>query len=75
MWQIQFQITSLHDPKTVFFVLWCTYLNVTWSGELGNKLQQQLAHLPLVGINSAGYFYLIQSELSYLKVVQLSFDN
>ncbi len=35
--------------------------------------QRQVAHL--VGINIAGYFYLIQSELSYLKAVELPFNN
>ena len=46
---------------------------VTCSGKLGNMLQQQVAHL--VGIMSAGYFYLIQSELAYLKAVELPFSN
>ncbi len=48
----------------------CTY--VTCSGELGNKLQQQVAHLE--GINSAVYFYPIQSELFYLIAVELHFN-
>ena len=37
---------------------------VTCCGELGNMSQRQVTYL--VGINSAGYFCPIQSELSYL---------
>ncbi len=46
---------------------------VTYSGELGYMLQRQVSHS--VGINSAGYFYPIQSELFYLEAVLLPFNN
>ena len=42
----------------VYMLHFTTY--VTCSGKLGNMSQQQVAYL--VGINSAGYFYPIQSE-------------
>ncbi len=51
----------------------CKGTYVTFSCELGNKSQWQMAHL--VGINSTAYFYQIQSELFYLKAVELPFNN
>ena len=47
---------------------------MTCSGETGNKSEQQVSHFK-VGINSAGYFYPIQSQLSYVEAGQLPFNN
>ncbi len=46
---------------------------VTCFGKLRNMSQLQVANL--VGINHAGYFYPIQSEVSYLEAVELPFNN
>ena len=39
----------------------------------GHALLRQVPHL--AGINSAGYCYSIQSELSYLEEEELHFNN
>ena len=72
---IQLTMNTIYKPGEISFIVnsrECVRIcDLLWRTRVMS--QWQVPHL--VGINSAGHFYPIQSELSYLEVVEQPFSN